>query len=132
MSQAKLIFMAAVAAMQYAATSALAQITSAGTGAAYPAKSVRVIAGFPPASGAAITARVVGAKLYELMGQQFLVENRPGAGSNIVGNQGIEVLGGTPRALRGLHTRRDREVGGSDSAFGDESRLRRKSVNSEW
>jgi len=96
MSQAKLIFMAAVAAMQYAATSALAQITSAGTGAVYPAKSVRVIAGFPPASGADITARVVGAKLYELMGQQFLVENRPGAGSNIVGNQGIEVLGGTP------------------------------------
>jgi tripartite-type tricarboxylate transporter receptor subunit TctC len=96
MSQAKLIFMAAVAAMQYAATSALAQITSAGAGAVYPAKSVRVIAGFPPASGADITARVVGAKLYELMGQQFLVENGPGAGSNIVGNQGIEVLGGTP------------------------------------
>ena len=83
MSQAKLIFIAAMAAMQYAATSALAQITSAGTGAAYPAKSVRVIAGFPPASGADITARVVGAKLYELMGRQFLVENRPGAGSNI-------------------------------------------------
>jgi tripartite-type tricarboxylate transporter receptor subunit TctC len=49
----------------------------------YPAKSVRVIAGFPPASGADITARVVGAKLHEFMGQQFLVDNRPGAGSNI-------------------------------------------------
>jgi len=50
---------------------------------AYPAKSVRVIAGFPPASGADITARVIGAKLYEVLGQQFLVDNRPGAGSNI-------------------------------------------------
>ena len=50
---------------------------------AYPAKSVRVIAGFPPASGADITARVIGAKLYDVLGQQFLVDNRPGAGSNI-------------------------------------------------
>jgi tripartite-type tricarboxylate transporter receptor subunit TctC len=49
----------------------------------YPAKSVRVISGFPPGSGADITARVVGAKLYEQMGQQFFVDNRPGAGSNI-------------------------------------------------
>jgi len=49
----------------------------------YPAKPVRVICGFPPGSGADITARVIGAKLYELMGQQFFVDNRPGAGSNI-------------------------------------------------
>ncbi len=53
------------------------------TAQAYPAKSVRVIAGFPPASGADITARVIGAKLYDVLGQQFLVDNRPGAGSNI-------------------------------------------------
>jgi tripartite-type tricarboxylate transporter receptor subunit TctC len=79
----KLIFMAAVAAMLYAATSALAQITSAGSGAAYPARSIRVIAGFPPGSGADITARVIGAKLTDALGQQVIVENRPGAGSNI-------------------------------------------------
>jgi tripartite-type tricarboxylate transporter receptor subunit TctC len=86
----KLIFMAAVAAMLYTATSALAQITSAGSGAAYPAKPVRVICGFPPASGADITARAIGAKLYELMGQQFLVENRPGAGSNIAAELAVK------------------------------------------
>ena len=49
----------------------------------YPSKAVRVISGFPPGSGADITARVIGVKLYEATGQQFFVENRPGAGSNI-------------------------------------------------
>jgi tripartite-type tricarboxylate transporter receptor subunit TctC len=83
MSTAKLIFMAAVAAMSYAAISALAQITSAGLGAAYPAKSIRVIVGFPPGSGADITARVIGAKSGEALGQQVIVDNRPGAASNI-------------------------------------------------
>ena len=79
----RLIFMAAVAAVLYAATSALAQITSAGSGATYPAKPIRVIAGFPPASGADITARVIGARLNDALGQQVVVDNRPGAGSNI-------------------------------------------------
>ena len=49
----------------------------------YPSKAVRVISGFPPGSGADITARVIGVKLYEATGQQFFVDNRPGAGSNI-------------------------------------------------
>ena len=79
----KLIYRAAVAAMLYAATSALAQITSAGPGAAYPAKSIRVIVGFPPGSGADITARVIGAKAGEALAQQVIVDNRPGAASNI-------------------------------------------------
>jgi len=83
MSQAKLIFMAAVAAMLYAATSALAQTSSAGSGATYPAKPIRVIVGFPPGSGADITARVIGAKAGEALAQQVIVDNRPGAASNI-------------------------------------------------
>ena len=79
----KLIYRAAVAAMLYAATSALAQISPAGPGAAYPAKSIRVIVGFPPGSGADITARVIGAKAGEALAQQVIVDNRPGAASNI-------------------------------------------------
>ena len=59
--------------------SALAQPSTA----AYPVKPVRVIAGFPPGSGADITARVIGQKLGDALGQQFLVDNRIGAGSNI-------------------------------------------------
>ena len=49
----------------------------------YPVKPVRIIAGFPPGSGADITARVIGQKLGEAYGQQILVDNRLGAGSNI-------------------------------------------------
>jgi tripartite-type tricarboxylate transporter receptor subunit TctC len=62
---------------------AVAQAASTGSGQVYPARSVRVIVGFPPGSGADITARVIGAKLYEVVGQQLLTDNRPGAGSNI-------------------------------------------------
>jgi len=49
----------------------------------YPARSIRVIVGFPPGSGADITARVIGAKAGEALAQQVIVDNRPGAASNI-------------------------------------------------
>lgn len=52
-------------------------------GQAYPARPVRVILGFPPGAAADIVTRVVAAKLSEDMKQGFVVENRPGAGSNI-------------------------------------------------
>ncbi len=52
-------------------------------GAAFPAKTVRIIVGFPAGSGADIPPRVVAQRLREVFGQQFLVDNRPGAGSNI-------------------------------------------------
>lgn len=64
----------------------LVAVLCAASGAAaqpYPARSVRVIAGFPPGSGADITARVIGARLTDVLGQQFVVDNRPGAASNI-------------------------------------------------
>lgn len=51
--------------------------------APYPQKPVKVIVGFPPASGADIMARVIAQKLGETLGQQFPVDNRPGAGSSI-------------------------------------------------
>jgi tripartite-type tricarboxylate transporter receptor subunit TctC len=44
---------------------------------------VRIISGFPPGSTADITARVVGARMGEILGQQFVVENRTGAASGI-------------------------------------------------
>jgi tripartite-type tricarboxylate transporter receptor subunit TctC len=63
--------------------SALAVAGTAAAQSAYPAKPVRVVIGFPPASAADIVARVVGAKTGEGLGQQVLIENRPGASSNI-------------------------------------------------
>jgi tripartite-type tricarboxylate transporter receptor subunit TctC len=49
----------------------------------YPIKPVKIIVGFTPGSGADVLARVVSNKLSESMNQQFIVENRPGAGTNI-------------------------------------------------
>ncbi len=49
----------------------------------YPTRPVRVIVGLSAGSGVDVMARVVGQKLSEAMGQPFLIENRPGAGSNI-------------------------------------------------
>ena len=49
----------------------------------YPARSVRVVVGAVAGGGVDITGRVVAAKLSEQIGQQFFVDNRPGAGGNV-------------------------------------------------
>jgi tripartite-type tricarboxylate transporter receptor subunit TctC len=49
----------------------------------YPSKPVRIVAAYPAGTGVDIAARIVGHKLSEALGQQFIVDNRPGAGGNI-------------------------------------------------
>jgi tripartite-type tricarboxylate transporter receptor subunit TctC len=49
----------------------------------YPTRPVRIIAGYAAGGGVDITARLIGQWLSERLGQQFIVEDRPGAGTNI-------------------------------------------------
>jgi tripartite-type tricarboxylate transporter receptor subunit TctC len=49
----------------------------------YPTRPVRVLVGFAPGGTADIAARLIGRSLSEHFGQQFVIENRPGASSNV-------------------------------------------------
>jgi tripartite-type tricarboxylate transporter receptor subunit TctC len=49
----------------------------------YPSRPVRLIVGFIPGSVADITARVLGNRLSQKLGQQFVIETKPGAGSSL-------------------------------------------------
>src|SRR6202011_5536915 len=49
----------------------------------YPARPVRWIVGYPPGGATDIIARLIGQRLSEKLGQQFVIENKPGAGNNI-------------------------------------------------
>jgi tripartite-type tricarboxylate transporter receptor subunit TctC len=49
----------------------------------YPTKPIRLLVGFPVGGGADVAARVIAPRMSERLGQQILVDNRPGAGSSI-------------------------------------------------
>jgi tripartite-type tricarboxylate transporter receptor subunit TctC len=59
---------------------ALSSIAKAQT---YPARPIRLIVGYTPGGSADLTARLMGQWLSERLGQSFVVENRPGGGTNI-------------------------------------------------
>src|ERR1700747_2929448 len=86
-----------------AAFPAVSRIARAQT---YPSRSVRFVVGFAPAGGNDIVARLIGQWLSERLGQTFIIENRPGAATNIATEAVVNappdghtlLLAGTPNA----------------------------------
>src|SRR5262245_5048240 len=70
----------------------LALAAAPGYAQQYPAKPVRVLVGFPPGAGVDITTRLFTPRLSEALGQQFVMDNRPGAAGNIA----AEIAAKTP------------------------------------
>jgi tripartite-type tricarboxylate transporter receptor subunit TctC len=66
-----------------AGAAALPAVSRIARAQAYPARPVRIIVGFAPGQAIDIVTRIIGQWLSERLGQQFIIENRPGAGGNI-------------------------------------------------
>jgi tripartite-type tricarboxylate transporter receptor subunit TctC len=66
-----------------AGAAALPAVSNIARAQAYPSRPVRIIVGVSPGGGIDIVARLIGQWLSERLGQQFVIENRPGAGTNI-------------------------------------------------
>jgi tripartite-type tricarboxylate transporter receptor subunit TctC len=69
--------------LHLAAGAALPAVSGVAEAQAYPARPVRVMLGFAPGQAIDIVTRIIGQRLSERLGQQFIIENRPGAGGNI-------------------------------------------------
>jgi tripartite-type tricarboxylate transporter receptor subunit TctC len=53
------------------------------TAADYPTRPITIVVAFPPGGPSDVLARIVGKKMEQIVGQPFIIENRPGAGGNI-------------------------------------------------
>ena len=49
----------------------------------YPSRPVVLVVAFTPGGPSDVLARIIGRRMHELLGQPFVIENRPGAGGNI-------------------------------------------------
>src|SRR5262245_40647313 len=90
-----------------AGAAALPAVSRVARAQAYPTRPVRVIVGFPAGGVNDLHARLIGQWLSERLSQQFIIENRPGAGSNIAAEVVVKAaadgytlyLSGSPNAI---------------------------------
>ncbi|MEW6766765.1 MAG: tripartite tricarboxylate transporter substrate binding protein [Pseudomonadota bacterium] len=72
------------AAISLIAMSILATFSATGVSAQdYPTRPVKWVVGYPPGGATDILARLIGQRLSERLNQQFIIENKPGAGNNV-------------------------------------------------
>src|SRR5262249_36524183 len=69
--------------LQLAAGAALPALVRGAAAADYPAPPVHLVVGFPPGLATDIASRLIAQALSQRLGQQFVIDNRPGAGGNI-------------------------------------------------
>ena len=104
MSRTYVARLACAALAAAAAGATFAQAPSTGSGQAYPGKPVRMVVPSSAGGGTDIVARIIAPELSKRLGQQVVIDNRPGAGSMI----GIEVAARSPAdgytLLMGLST----------------------------
>ena len=92
--------------IKYLSWLGLAALVPAAVAADYPDRPIRMLIGFAPGGGTDATARAIAPKMTELLGQQIIVDNRPGATGNIATDitaksnpDGYTILMGTIAAL---------------------------------
>jgi tripartite-type tricarboxylate transporter receptor subunit TctC len=66
---------------------AVASFTAASLAADYPTRPVTLVVAFTPGGPSDVLSRIIGKKLEQLLGQPFVIENRPGAGGNVAAEQ---------------------------------------------
>ena len=70
-----------------AGVAAAVAISAAAPAAEYPTRPVTIVVAFTPGGPSDVLARIIGKRLYEILHQPFIIENRPGAGGNIAAEQ---------------------------------------------
>ena len=90
-----------------AGAAALPAVSRIAWAQAYPSRPVRIIVGFAAGGAADILARLMGQWLSERLGQPFVIENRPGAGSNIATEAVVRAPAGRLHAAPGQSAERD-------------------------
>jgi tripartite-type tricarboxylate transporter receptor subunit TctC len=75
-----------------AGATALPSVSRIAMAQTYPTRPIRLIVGFPPGGPTDILARLIAQSLSERLGQQFVVENRPGAGGNLATETVVRAL----------------------------------------
>ena len=89
-----------------AGAAALPAVSRVARAQAYPSRPVRIFVGFPASATPDIVARLVCQRLSERLGQQFVVENRPGAASNLA----TEAVAGRPLTAIRFYWRTERTL----------------------